>query len=92
MPDGHRCLHLLRPLSISGQHLNSECRKSEKLRVCKEFQRPKGWGTIWGISYSTLKCNILIYKMLSIVNGGEGGIRTRVGVTNPLTAFEAAPL
>ena len=26
------------------------------------------------------------------INGGEGGIRTRVGVTNPLTAFEAAPL
>ena len=26
------------------------------------------------------------------VVGGEGGIRTRVGVINPLTAFEAAPL
>ena len=29
---------------------------------------------------------------LYIIPGGEGGIRTRVGVTNPLTAFEAAPL
>ena len=32
----------------------------------------------------------LIY--LDISTGGEGGIRTRVGATNPLTAFEAAPL
>ena len=27
-----------------------------------------------------------------IMNGGEGGIRTRVGVFSPQTAFEAAPL
>ena len=32
------------------------------------------------------------YTHSNIISGGEGGIRTRVGATNPLTAFEAAPL
>jgi hypothetical protein len=29
---------------------------------------------------------------MGLVGGGEGGIRTRVGVISPQTAFEAAPL
>ena len=43
-----------------------------------------------GTSRSATLRNGHIY--LDIISGGEGGIRTRVGATNPLTAFEAAPL
>ena len=50
------------------------------------------WETIWGIVPALEPFYLLIIKYLYITTGGEGGIRTRVGATNPLTAFEAAPL
>ena len=34
----------------------------------------------------------LLFQYKCAVIGGEGGIRTRVGVFSPQTAFEAAPL
>ena len=77
---------------VSGQHLSSGYRKSEGLRGLSEFQRRNVWGTKWGIIFSLIKYKLLINKVLYIISGGEGGIRTRVGATNPLTAFEAAPL
>ena len=41
---------------------------------------------------SKMSCSTANFAKGSIMSGGEGGIRTRVGATNPLTAFEAAPL
>jgi hypothetical protein len=38
------------------------------------------------------KGKLQFFFFLRIRDGGEGGIRTRVGVFSPQTAFEAAPL
>lgn len=61
-------------------------------RGCKNVNGVYGWGITGWIKPIVKLDTIIMIIDLHIIPGGEGGIRTRVGVTNPLTAFEAAPL
>ena len=66
----------------------------EHLRATTEESVRASWhvmGTKWGTILIYIKHNILILNNLTIINGGEGGIRTHVPVTRQ-DAFEAPPL